>query len=247
MATADEKKIELIAQLLAKAESTTPEEAEALTAAAEKMMLKYMIDQATIDARRAKQGNANEKIIELRLDYTGAYRGELVHLAFMVAQGLGSIRCMQNTGIRNGKTFAIWLVGFESDVKQAEQLIRSLEIQAAVAVREFWKTAKDDFKFYSSYEQEKERRSFVHGFGTGVNKRLRESRAEAVKAAGTGTELVLVNRSAKVDEYYNQKNLRSSRSRNATAGGASNGAGYVAGTKANTGGRSVSQGRGISA
>lgn len=243
-----EKKIDLIAQMLAKAESTTPEEAEALTQAAQKMMAKYLIDQAVIDERRAKKGEASEKIIEQPLFFKGAFRGELLNLAWNVVRNLGDLKGMQNTGYDKGKTFVIWLVGFESDVKQAEVLINSLQLQAAVAVRAYWKANKADYSWQSSYEQEKVRRSFVQGFGTGVGAKLREAKQEAqatIKSAGT--ELVLVARAEKVQGYMDAKKLGKGRARTATAGGAANGQGYVAGKNANTGSKSVSQGRGISA
>lgn len=244
-----EKKIDLIAQLLAKAESTTPEEAEALTAAAAKMMAKYMIDQATIDARRAKKGEATEKIVQEIIKFTGAYRGEMLHLSSNVVNGLGQLRMLQSTSWDKGKTFVAYIIGFESDVAQAKLLIESLQLQAAVAVRAWWKENKASYVGFSSYDQEKERRSFVHGFGTGAGKRIRENRQEAVQEATTGTELVLVNRRDKVDGWVSDqyKELRSSRGRYATGGGRAGGDGYEAGQRANTGEKGVTQGRGISA
>ncbi|QFG04723.1 hypothetical protein SEA_CHICKENKING_54 [Microbacterium phage ChickenKing] len=239
-----EKKIDLIAQLLAKAESTTPEEAEALMEAASKMMAKYMIDQATIDARRAKKGEATEKIVEVRLDFTGAYRGEMLNLCSNVVHGLGTLRGMQYTGGK-GKVFSFWLVGFESDVAQAQVLINSLQLQAAVAVRAWWKEGKLVYGGRSSYDQEKARRSFVHGFGTGVGTKLRAARAEAVSEAKAGTELVLVNRKDKVDSYMEGKATRKARQRNATGQDGAAGMGFRAGQQANTGEKSVTQGRGI--
>jgi len=241
-----EKKIDLIAQMLAKAESTTPEEAEALTAAAEKLMVKYMIDQSVIDARRAKKGEASEKIIEQRFDFTGAYRGELVNLAFRVAVGLGNLRAMQYTG-GTGKVFSIWIIGFESDVAQAKILIESLQLQAAVAVREWWKLNKAEYSWQSSYEQEKARRSFVHGFGSGAGKRITESRRQVVEEVSTGTALVLVNRKDQVDAYYDQKDLRKSRSRSATGADAAASHGYRAGQQANTGEKSVGNTKAVGA
>lgn len=243
-----EKKIDLIAQMLAKAESTTPEEAEALTKAAQKLMAKYLIDQAVIDERRAKKGQESEKIIEQPLFFKGAFRGELLNLAWNVVRNLGDLKGMQNTGYDKGKTFVIWLVGFESDVKQAEVLINSLQLQAAVAVREWWKTNKVNYSWDSSYNQEKARRAFVQGYGTGVGSKLREAKQEAMATVtGTGTELVLVARAEKVQGHMDAKKLGKGRARTATAGGAANGQGYAAGKKANTGGKSVGQGRGISA
>lgn len=242
-----ESKIELIAQLLAKAESTTPEEAEALTEAAEKLMVKHMIDQATIDARRAKGSAKAEKIVEVVVEFTGVYRGEMLHLGVSIANGLGTIKCLQHTG-GSGKVFRLWLIGFESDVAQAQTLLASLQIQAVIAVRAFWKAAKEESFWLNSYEQEKQRRSFVHGFGTGVHQRLISSRAQVVAEASSGTELVLVSRSEKVGEYVADKyQTRQARARTATGRDGAARQGREAGLKANTGGTAVGQGRGISA
>lgn len=93
-----EKKIDLIAQMLSKAESTTPEEAEALTAAAERMMIKYAIDQATIDARRALEGKASEQIVKRKIEFFGMYRQDLLSLGHSVATALGQIRTFQSKG-----------------------------------------------------------------------------------------------------------------------------------------------------
>lgn len=244
--TVSEKKIDLIAQLLAKAESTTPEEAEALTEHAERLMAKYMIDQAVIDDRRAKAGGASEKIVEFRFDFTGPYRGELLNLGSNVAFGLGTLRSLQSTARK--QTFSAWIVGFESDVEQAKTLINSLQLQAAVAVRAWWKGERSEHVFESSYLQEKARRSFVFGFGNGAGIRIRESRNTIVAAESTGTALVLVDRRTKVDEHINQKyQLRSSRGRTATAGGRAAHEGFAAGQQANTGGTSIGHTKGITA
>lgn len=240
-----DKKIDLIAQLLAKAESTTPEEAEALTEHAERLMVKYAIDQAVIDERRAKAGKASEQIIEVRVDWTSVYRGEMIHLGASVIHGLGGLRAMQNTS--GGKKFSLYIIGFESDVKQAEALIRSLEIQAMVAVRAWWKEHKASYSLHGSYDQEKARRSFVYGFGSGAGARIRDSRAQAVQEASTGTELVLVSRDAKVQAYVDSKSTRKARQRSATAGGSASMHGFQAGQQANTGDKSVNQGRGLTA
>lgn len=243
-----DKKIDLIAQMLAKAESTTPEEAEALMEHAARLMKKYMIDQAVIDERRAKAGKSSEKIVEEPLHFTGAYRGEMLHLCNSVVFGLGNLRGMQNTAGNNGKVFTFWLVGFESDVAQAKLLINSLQVQAAVAVRAWWKLHKATYSLESSYNQEKARRSFVHGFGTGAGMRIREGALQTVQESAKGTEIVLVSRKARVDDHMDEKaGLKAARRRNATGTDSAAGHGYAAGKQANTGSKSVSQGRGIEA
>lgn len=241
-----EKKIDLIAQLLAKAESTTPAEAEALMEHAERLMIKYGIDQAIIDARRGKAGQASEKIVEVRVEFTGAYRGEMINLAAHVVNGLGSMRALQFTG-GQGKKFYFWFIGFESDVAQAQVLVNSLQVQAAVAVRAWWKEHKAEYTLRSSYDQEKARRSFVHGFGTGAGARIKASRQVVMQEVSKGTELVLVSRDDKVQEHMDAKKTKQSRSRTATGYDAAAGHGYRAGQNANTGEKEVSRGRGISA
>lgn len=235
-----DKKITLIAQLLAKAEATTPEEAEALTEHAERLMVKYGIDQAIIDERRAKTGAVSEKIIQVQMAFTGPYRGEMIHLGSSVMNGLGTLRAMQYTG-GTGKVFTLYLIGFESDVAQAQVLIASLQVQSAVAVRAWWKLNKTPYAGENSYTQEKARRSFVHGFGTGAGSRIRANRATIVQEASTGTDLVLVSRKSRVDAFVDAKTFRKGRSRNATGQDAAAGQGYRAGQNANTGEKSINQ------
>lgn len=240
-----DKKIDLIAQLLAKAESTTPEEAEALTAAAAKMMAKYMIDQATIDARRAKAGKAGEEITTLRIRFTGAYRLEMVRLGDAVARGLGAIRCLMST--EGNKAATLILVGFESDIKQAETLILSLQVQAMVAVRVWWQANKASHSHLRPYDQEAARRSFADGFGSGAGRRIADNRQQAVVESEPGTALVLASRDDKVEAFFGDMAKRDSRARGGKGSAGARNAGFAAGQQANTGERSMTQGRGITA
>lgn len=241
-----EKKIDLIAQLLAKAESTTPEEAEALMEHAERLMIKYGIEQAVIDAKRAGGSTKAEKIVTETLNFEGVYRGEMINLGFAIVSSLGSLRALRN-GNSGAKVVTLWIIGFESDVAQAKQLIASLEVQAMVAMAAWWKGSKEDFYWNTALEKSKARRAFINGFSSGAGKRIRDSRATIIQEAGTGTEMVLVGRDQKVQAYMDE-NIRARRSR---AGMASDhratGQGFAAGQRANTGGQAVGQGRGISA
>lgn len=90
-----DKKIELIQQLLAKAESTTPEEAEALTEHAERLMVKYGIEQAMLNSKKSEKDG--DKIVQETIDFTGAYRLEWVALGHQVCHGLGSLRTLKST------------------------------------------------------------------------------------------------------------------------------------------------------
>jgi len=240
-----EKKADTIAALLAKAESTTPEEAEALREHAYRLMERYMIDQAVIDARRAKLGQASEQIVTKIISFEGMYRKDMQALGSQVVHALGTMRPL----ISNGRlTASLHIVGFESDVAQAEVLIRSLEVQALLAVKDWWYSVRDtfEFRYHTDSEKVRARHTFVTAFGMGVGERIEANRNQVVQEAGSGTDLVLLDRKSKVDEHVDGMNLRNTRSRrkydpNAFVSG------VAAGHRANTGERSVSQGRGLPA
>lgn len=240
-----DKKIDLIAQMLAKAESTTPEEAEALTAAAEKLMVKYMIDQATIDSRRATSGKAEDKITKISIRFSGAYRLEFINLGAAVTKALGALRVLQT--LEGNKAATLHIYGFKSDAEQAETLIKSLQIQSMVAVREWWKGEKPEYAFETSYNQEAARRAFVRGFGNGAGKRIADSKQHIVQEAGKGTELVLVNRDIAVQDYFDSIPQHASQNRRRKTSQEAQAHGYVAGKNANTGERAMTQGRGLTA
>jgi len=232
-----EKITERIALLLNKAESTTPEEAEALTAAAEKLMLKYGIEQAKISAKRAQAGQPDEKIVTETITFNGAYRLEYMRMGAAVCASLGALRNMQNP--YKNKSVTLYIIGYESDVKQAKTLIESLVIQSMVAVRTWWRDHKAEHSFKSSYDQEATRRSFVHGFGLGAAKRIRENKNQVVQEAGTGTELVLVSRDNAVQAAFNAMSSSKSRSRGGKGSSSALGDGIQAGRNANTGEKSI--------
>lgn len=240
-----EKKIDLIAQLLAKAESTTPEEAEALTEHAERLMLKYGIEQAVINERRANSGKGDETIVKERIVFTGAYRLEMVNLGASVVNGLGSLRALMST--YKNKEATLYVIGYESDVQQALTLIKSLQVQAMIAVRAWWKLNKGEYALMPSYDQEAARRSFAKGFGNGAGVRILNNRQQVVQEAGPGTELVMVSRDARVQAHLDGLPTKAARNRHGKGSGAALGSGYRAGQQANTGEKNVTQGRGISA
>lgn len=241
-----EKKIDLIAQLLAKAESTTPEEAEALMEHAYRLMQKYAIDQAVIDARRAREGKTHEAIIEVELVFEGVYRNDMLELGSAVVFALGQMRVMQ---LKRDTYTKMWVVGFESDARQAETLIRSLQVQALLALKSWWYGVRDDrpYTYYRESEKRQARREFVRFFGYGAGGRIRDNRATVIEEVGSGTELVLVERGKKVDDYVDAKNLRPNRDKGYRNGYGGAAPGAAAGREANTGERSMTQGRGLPA
>jgi hypothetical protein len=227
-----EKKINLIAQLLAKAESTTPEEAEALTEAAQKLMAKFMIDQATIDAKRGKLGHAREAIVREAEQMAGSYQKPMMDLWHTVGQAYGPLRFLKSNG-KNVINF--YIIGHESDVEQFRALGKSLEIQCTVAMRAWWLANKTSYDHLNTRGKWEARAAFITGFARGAARRMAEGKRQAISEAGPGTELVLADRSAAVEEYFEGLGSRKGRAGKGYYDGEATNAGYRAGQQANTG------------
>jgi len=230
----NEAKADLIAKLLAKAESTTPEEAEALTEHAERLMVKYGIEQARLDARRAETGQEREQIVKEQLLFEGSYARDMRELGGNVAFALGSIRPMHAEHHHGGSILIF--VGFESDVQQAKVLTRSLEVQAMIAMREWWKRERDMYQWFTESEKRRARSGFIRGFGRGAAERISESRAAVIAEECTGTDLVLASRRDQVDAAVDAMSTRRARARGGTDVAAFV-QGRRSGREANTGGR----------
>ncbi|MGM7679093.1 DUF2786 domain-containing protein [Microbacterium sp. A94] len=230
-----EAKIDLISKLLAKAESTTPEEAEALTEHAERLMVKYGIEQARLDAQRAKNGQAREEIIQERMLFTGSYARDIRELGAGIGIALGTIRPMYSEAATG---MILYLIGFASDVEQAKRLTASLEVQAMVAMRAWWKRERERYLRHPESAKRRARSGFIRGFGIGAAERITESRAVIIDDSGTGTALVLASRKDQVDAFVDAIPSKRARTRQGV-----NASAYVqgrhSGRQANTGGRSV--------
>jgi hypothetical protein len=233
-------KIDLIAKLLAKAESTTPEEAEALTEHAERLILKYGIEQAQLDSHRAQRGEAQEQIVTERMLFTGVYARDLREIGIGVAGTLGAVRPLI---AELPPTSILYLVGCSSDVRQSMLLTASLQVQATVAMRAWWADARDAYSWASEGDRRRARSGFLRGFAGGVVARMTESRKAAVEDAGAGTELVLASRRERVDDAVARMHTRRARPRGRTDSGAYMD-GHRSGREANTGEKPVGAGRG---
>ncbi|KJQ55635.1 DUF2786 domain-containing protein [Microbacterium sp. SA39] len=227
-------KLDLIAKLLAKAESTTPEEAEALTEHAERLMVKYGIEQARIDERRGRLGQEREEIVQERIIFTGTYARDMRELGTRVALALDTVRPLHAEGAGS----VLYLVGHTSDVQQARTLTASLEVQAMVAMRTWWAHHRDAYRPFSESDKRRARSGFIRGFASGAADRISESRQAIVEEAGHGTELVLASRRDRVDDAVGRMSTRRGRGRQGADAGAFM-HGHRSGTQARTGERAM--------
>jgi len=231
-----DKMADRIAQLLAKAETCGPEEAEALTAAAVERMQKYGITKAAIEARR--QGGASrtdEKIVKEVIELDGIYSKILGHGFHEILCAMGELRMLIST-YKN--TARVTVIGYEGDVEQAVILLKSLHLQSVVALQVWWKGLDERPTGTPGWTA---RKSFVTGFFRGAARRIRDNKRKVVQAVnvevGPGTELVLHNRDTAVqtflDDMFNGKKLKTARAPKIGYDGLYEG--IAAGKNANTG------------
>jgi hypothetical protein len=240
---------EKIALLLAKAESTTPEEAEALTEHAERLMLRHGIEQAAIDAARAGRETSPEPVVQRYAGtFTGVYGPAYLRLGCAVAEAYGIAAFLYS---RSGRLI---VVGHESDALHVHTLITSLVLQARVALDSYVRIERkrggsySDWSFMTVSERTRARRDFLHGFGAGAAERLAEVRRTVVdeaEDATPGTTIALVDRGKAVEAYLGTLGIR--KGRGWRIGDVGYADGRAAGRRANVGGTALSARRALGA
>lgn len=196
-----EKALDKIAKLLAKAESTTPEEAAAITERAEHLMMKYSIDQAVLNARRAASGErVDEKIIRFTFEFTGTYHRGLLYTFEQISGALGF-----KVSFRRGSNWSsMTIMGFESDIENGKLLITSLQLQLTAALTAWWKNY-DGKEWMTPMQKFKARRSFMYSFADGVVYRVwirRRKLLEEAEVSSPGTELAVRDRNQILTDAY---------------------------------------------
>lgn len=220
------RKRELIAQMLAKAESTNfPEEADAFLKQAERMMVKFGIEQAEIDAERGKLGQSMEDIVVKNYEFAGTYKEGRFMGYYGVATAFNSVHAIRSRG---ATTWTMHLIGAESDVDQIIRLFDSMTIQSDVAMKAWWMNFWRK-EYMSASEKRMERRTFIMGFAKEVERRIKAIYQEE----SAGKELILVGRKERAQEEANKRfKTKTERSRLTQGSDYAAGAGRLAGQKA---------------
>lgn len=239
-------KEEQIQKLLLKAQTTTPEEAEILTAKAEELMLKYGIDQAMLNSRTTGK---KERIEKLHIPFKGIYAMSYMRMMSEIARAYGGDDGNVETYYSQWKNdVTLTVAGFESDVAQLKVLLASLQLQAVVALNTWAKSSDGIPDWMKPMQKYKARRTFIQSFGQGAATRIRKARSSAVKEAESttpGAEVVLRDRALAVKEFMKQDapNLKTVKNREKSGGHSAFTAGFAAGKNADTGEQQVNAGR----
>lgn len=220
-----DKKMRQIKALLAKAESTEyADEAVALRAKAFELMQRYAIDHAML----ASTDQADDSIGMRRLVIREWVKPKSALLAG-IAKAFGC-KVLRLADESTYGTMVTVVYGWESDLQMVEVLFASLEIQA---MREMTRARV----IRRGGNGQAFTRSFLIGFAIEVADRLEAQRKRSTAdTPGTGTELVLVDRSKAVEQHVAAQNGRLRKGRGSTTSHASGFyAGQAAGQRADLG------------
>lgn len=251
--TVQAKYADRIAKLLRKAESTTPEEAEALVAKAQALMTQYAIDEIMLAQVQGRQ--LQDEIVEETIQYTGIFMTVILDVGFTIARFNDCRGFFSKHDYAKPKRVDLHVIGYKSDVERVRLLDASLQIQCSRALTEWRRTSSE--ALFSKMESFKQRRQFIVGFNQGLSSQLAAARRAGLEAAAQteaqrskvaadvatqSVALVLRDRKSQVDDWYDRTYGRSLRkvSRRYSSGGASaHSAGVAAGRSADTGKPSV--------
>lgn len=233
-----------IAKLLAMAEGTTNQhEAEVFMAKAEELMLQHGIERAQLEAKQVGAAKKTTPIVKkiIRIKDGSGYALAFLQIGFEIA-GSFNVKAFQSS-VHGSNDKNLWFVGHADDVEDVERLWTSLKTQAQPAAVAWWRSeGKPAQPWASDNDAYLARREFIFGFARGAGSRLRETRNRVVHEAGSGAELVLVDRSKAVSSWIDANmTFGKGRSTSRRSGGYdARSAGTEAGRKA-VGNRSISK------
>lgn len=226
--TNTEKMTDKVRKLLNLAErAATIHEAEAFTAKATDLMVRYSIDEALL----AKDGKSETQIVHKVFTVTG-YAKAKIQLLYSVASAMGCKMVLYSNTKAGWSTAQAEVTGFESDVAGVEALFASLQMQVvSEADKAFKRTVGQHGRSF--------RQAFILGFAGKIGTRLYTQRTATVaeaEVATPGSELAIVDRSAAVEVAFKAKHGKTGK---ATAPRLSSNSGYrdgvTAGGRANIG------------
>jgi hypothetical protein len=224
--------------LLQKAESTdSPAEAETFLEGAQRLMKRYSIDRAMIDAVR--DGSKAEEIVRTEVAYNGSFRKPKYRIGAAIAMA-NDCRVLQRRG--PGRLMTLVIIGFEGDVERAKMLDASVQIQGQTAMQQWAHEQRDFLRAISSSERWREKRQFLTSFAMGLDVQLKRAAAAATREVeseheGGSVALVLRDKKQRVDDWMDKEygELRECVSREYAGSSSSAAAGRAAGHRADAG------------
>lgn len=194
MTDAPAAKLERIRRLLAVAEhpGTTSHLAETYRERAYALMAKYGVERAHL----AAAGEITDELASIPLVVDKTHQAERCSLLGFIASAK---RCRTLQWKLNGTTY-LMVSGYRSDLEAVQMLYASLALQMAKEVATVTPTGRKSLATA--------RKSFMAGFASRVGEKLRKAEEAATATtqvtAGRSTDLVLRDRQAAVDDYFDR-------------------------------------------
>ena len=236
------QKIEKLLRLAERA--GTPEEAEAASRMAERLMTKWGIEEAVLRANMTDDAKPEQIVTKYGPLLSHILVKARIAVMSAVVRGMGNMQVYRLTVGKQGK---LAVCGFESDVDRALVLAESLLLQADHAVA-YWAKHSPEARILKGNQLLYAKRQFLFGFAGEVQRRLIEMREEetAKHDDAPGTALVLRDRGKMVEDHFNANGLTLRQGRSLKAGLTGGAAGREAGSRANLGGTQIGSGaRGV--
>lgn len=226
-----------IQKLLALAERAgSPEEAETFTAKATELMIEWGVTDAHIQSETKHAENIGNRIMM----FTGIYSQAQVNMANVICHAVDNVSLVVIGHVKT--TYTVTIFGHDGDTERVVMLITSLVVQQTNALEAWW-TRHPIRDMLTKMEKFKERRQFIFSYGSRIAGRIREQQKQQVKAV-PGTDLVLVDRKKKVEQYVARQMgpLRTTRSRTTQGSAYADDAGRRAANNADLGGQRIGRG-----
>jgi hypothetical protein len=177
---------------------------------AERLLAKHAIDRLTLDVDGARR--AQREAIERRtVDVAGGRSTIALDVVLGLTAVAGALGLVAH--YRDRRTVERWLdgpdakphvelvvTGFSSDLALAVPLLESLAVQAALAMRAWWRS-DPRHRLIQKWDAHLARCAFAQEFGRGAAARLTAGRDEAIASTGAGTALVVASREAAVQDW----------------------------------------------
>lgn len=188
-------KKEQIRQLLELAANTPfPAEAQLAQERAEKLMVRYNIDQATLLDQNPTLHSYTSKKYYMH----GIYSKALHYGLYWVIDAFNSTVALEGH-TKNQQYCWVSIYGSTPDVDAMMELCASLQSQAIGSMKFWWKENKTTFQWYSNYQQRLIRESYINHFFDGAVSRIKEVVSQGVEE--TGSQELVVSHRQKAQDY----------------------------------------------
>lgn len=208
-----QKRAETIKKLQAKAAGTSNEaEASTYIAKAQELMTKWAISDAELDA--SGDHETDEITSVFHAVSKSVYFLPTVHLWSFIAEANGvHVLCFDIT--RYGTNQGVLLVGWRSDIERVELMFQLIEVQVKrernrqlpEMYRDPVYQANDRLRRAINKKISNWKQAFTVAYAVRIGQRLRDqaerTKHDVIQSTGSGTELVLVDREKRVDDFWN--------------------------------------------